>query len=643
MLKTFRENFKQLKWILWLVIAVFVIFVFVDWGMGSARGGGEADVAVKAGSFRVTTGEFEREYRNTEERYRQMMGGKLSPEIARILPDQVMNGLIDRRIMQQEADRLGISVTDGELTARILSMKDSQGRPIFVRDGVFVGERLYRSALSQINMTPEAFEADTRDQIRLEKLNRLLSESVIVTDQEVEDDYATRTQQAKIAYLLVPSASATVPAVTDAEAEAYFKQNPSSYILPERRKGKYLFINSEKLQETVKVTDAEVAAEYNANPEAYKKGDEVKARHILYKSDGPGGDAAAKAKADAALKKLKAGADFAALAKAESEDPGSKASGGDLGFFGHGQMVKDFEDAAFAAPLNQVIGPVKTTYGYHLIEVLEKREPRVQPLFEVSAQIRARLQGTKVEQEMKRLANDLAAKLVKIGKPSDDDMRRLTSPAVTLNETDFMPHDYKGGGLSSWFLDALFQLKPGEVSPQPLIIMRGMAVLRLDEIRKPGPAPFAEVKSKVIADLVKKKQADETSKKLKDALAGGASLEDAAQKLELKVQTSDSFGRRGMVPGLGSSKAVVDAAFAANVGDVKGPVLVDKGAIAFRLLEKTAFDREAFEREKDRTRESIRTQKSQRIVESLIAQRRAELKVQKNEELLKSLRGSGGA
>jgi peptidyl-prolyl cis-trans isomerase D len=159
MLKTFRENFKHLKWVLWLVIGIFVIFVFVDWGMGSTRSGGGADYAALVGSSKITEAEFRREYVQMEDRYRQMYGQSYSPELARAmnLPSQVLNSLVDRRLLKAEANRLGLSVTDEEVTARILRMRDGQGNLLFVKDGAFVGEAMYRRMLAGASLSPEGF------------------------------------------------------------------------------------------------------------------------------------------------------------------------------------------------------------------------------------------------------------------------------------------------------------------------------------------------------------------------------------------------------------------------------------------------------------------------------------------------------
>jgi peptidyl-prolyl cis-trans isomerase D len=638
MLTTLRQNFHNLKWILWAVIAVFVLFVFVDWGMGSAGRGGEAAWAARVGSTTISVAEFQREYRDAEDRYRQIYGKNFSPELLKMmnLPDQVLNGLIDRRILREEADRLKLQVTDAELTAKILGFKDREGRPLFLRDGVFVGEAMYKRMLASIGQSPEAFEAETRDQILLEKLNRFFSNSVFVGDAEVEEDFAARNVKARVEYVLLPPPAAAPGSVSDAEAEAWFKANPATYLVGEKRKAKYLLVETAKTRAGVHVSDADIQKEYNANAETYRKGEEVKARHILYKADA-GNDAAAKAKAEAAVRKLKGGADFAALAKAESDDPGSKASGGELPPFGRGQMVKEFEEAAFAAEPKQIVGPLKSPFGWHVIQVEEKTPPRVQPLFEVAPAIRARLQEQRAADEAKRLARELSDRVAKISKPSDDDLRKLATGVVTFNETEFLGRSDTAAGIGSnpEFSAVLFLLKPGEVSP-PVATARGEALVKLVEVRKPGLPPFAEVRARVVADLARKKQEEAAVLTLKQALAKDGSLEAVAKDLKLTVVKPEAFGKSGPIPGLGSERALLDAVFGGSAGEVKGPVgLGDRGAVALRIVEKTTLDRAALDAQKERIRESLRAQKASRLVQALLQQQRAERKIEVNREVLR--------
>lgn len=646
MLKQLRENFKHLKWILWAVIAIFVLFVFVDWGMGSARGGAtDATLAARAGDIRITTAEFQKEYAFAEDRYRQAYGKNFSPELARAmnLPEQVLNGMIDRRLLRAEAAQLGLKVSDEELSQHILGLKDPQsGRGLFVKDGVYVGDATYKRILAANRLSPESFEADTRDSLILDKLNRFYTQSMVVSDDDVKTEYENRNVKAKIAYVLAPPSSAPPVNVTDAEAEAVFKSNPTPYLQPEKRKAKYLLVETAKIRPTIVVPDADVQADYAAHPEAYRKGEEIHARHILYKVEGAN-DAAQKAKAEAAVRKLKAGADFAALAKAESDDPGSKASGGDLGSFPRGRMVKEFEDAAFSAKENEIVGPVRTSFGWHVIQVLGKTGERVQPFFEVAPGIRQRLQEDRAREEAKRLAVQLSEKVAKLGKASDDDLRKLATAGVTFNETDFLARtDAPAGiGFNPQFTEKLFSLKEGQTSPDPVTTARGEAIVKCVEIRKPGLPAFAEVKARVVQDIQRKKQDEATLANLRQVLGTEGSLEALAKKLNLKVETPEAFPKAGPIPGLGSPKAVLDAVFSAKAGETKGPVPVEaRGAVVLRVESVTPFDAAAFEKEKDTLREQLRGQKASRVLQALIQQKRADLKVDFNKDLLSRMAGA---
>jgi peptidyl-prolyl cis-trans isomerase D len=299
-------------------------------------------------------------------------------------------------------------------------------------------------------------------------------------------------------------------------------------------------------------------------------------------------------------------------------------------------MVKEFEEAAFAAEPNALLGPVKTSYGYHVIQVLSKTSERVQPLFEVSAQIKSQLQEKKAQDESKRLARDLADRLAKIAKPSDDQLKKFVTTVITLDETDWLSRSDppQGLGFVPAFSKALFSMEKGEVS-DPVSTPRGEVLVKLEDIKAPGTPSFAEVKQKVIQDLAKKKQDEAAVAALTSAMAENSSLDAIAAKTGLKVETPDAFGKSGAIPGLGAASAVADAAFAANVNDVRGPVVVqDRGAVVFKLLEKTPFDKAAFEAQKAQIQDSLRSQKAQRLMQALIARRRSEMKLVVNRDLL---------
>jgi hypothetical protein len=199
--------------------------------------------------------------------------------------------------------------------------------------------------------------------------------------------------------------------------------------------------------------------------------------------------------------------------------------------------------------------------------------------------------------------------------------------------------DPLGIGPNQAFMQLLFDLPIGEVS-EPVATARGEAILKAVESKPAGPAAFADVKARVKADLVKQKQQETAMAAARTAMTPGASVEDVAKAAGVKVETPESFPKAGPVPGLGASKGLLDAVFAAAAGETKGPVWVaDRGAAVFRVLEVTPFDAAAFAKEKAASLDRLRQQKAGRLFQSLVQRLRAESKIEVNRELLARFSG----
>lgn len=367
MLDKMRANSRS--WITWLIFGAIIVVFVVAFGpgangcAGAGPGGGVADAggyAAKVNGREISTADFNQAYGNFFRQYQQQMGANFTPEMAEQLrlKDTVLDRLVERELLIDAAKAQGLAVGDEEVAKAI------QQIPAFQKDGAFDFET-YRSVVQNaIGVTPDRFEADLREDLLREKVLAQLRQAAKATDDEVKAEFVRDNNRANLSFVRFPTSQFTAAAQpTDAQVQALLATD----------EGK-----------------KRVEEEFQRQAFRFKKPKQVSAQHILVKLPEDATEAQvaeAKTKLEEAKKKIEGGADFAAVAKELSEDAGTKEKGGDLGFFGPGQMVKPFEEAAFALEPGKMSEPVRSRFGLHLIKVNEVREPTEQKLEEVQAQL----------------------------------------------------------------------------------------------------------------------------------------------------------------------------------------------------------------------------------------------------------------
>jgi peptidyl-prolyl cis-trans isomerase D len=636
MLKIFRDNLKNLAWILWVIIALFVLALAADFG-ASVGGRGNDTTAATVGRDKVTIAEVKRAHQNLTQMYRQVYGDQFPPEMEKQLYMQALQQAVTQKILLAEARRLGLTVSDAEVRDRILEIpafKDEKGN--------FVGEQLYAQTLQQaLQTTPADFEREVREEVLMKKLTDALSANLYVGEDEIQRAYRDQVERVKIRYLLLPrSRFEPQVQVTPAEVEAYFKAHAQEFRLPEQRDLGYLLVNGAALASQAQVSDGELRAYYDAHKAEFAQEEQVKARHILVMVNDQRDDAAAQARIQEAKKKLEGGADFAAVAREYSDDTASKAQGGDLGYFGRNRMVKEFEDAAFSAQPGKLVGPVKSSFGYHLIEVTDKRPGGQQPFEAVAPQIRARLTAERARQLAETRAKQIASQLA-ANKPANADAVKALAqpPAVTYADSGKVSALDPIPGLGTTLNTTAFALKKGEVS-QAVQVPQGWAIVYVKDV-VPAHAPaLAEVEPRVRAAVTSQKLQQLTQQKLQQArqeIAQGKTLDQVAAALGVQVQESQEFGGQGAIPGLGYNPELAKAALALQTGQVGGPVSSSQGELLFQVTDHKGWDPKQYATNRDQTRSSILQQKLQNLEGTLIEQRRRELNVEYNRQFLDQL------
>lgn len=639
MLKVFRDNLKYLSWVLWVIVILFVASLFFDFGRLDL-GTSSHSMAARVGNKTVTQAEFRQTYRQLTEQFKQMYGDQLTPQVIEQLqlPLQALNQAVSQKIMIAEAERIGLRATDEEVRDEILAI------PGFKDDsGNFIGDKEYEQILRRNEQTVPSFEASIRDSILIRKLQQTLLASTFVSSDELEKSYREGVEKAKIRYVQLPRNRFLQGAeIAPAEVATYFAAHKDQYRLPEQREGAYLLVDSSKLMNTIKLEDPELKSYYDSHLDQFSQKEQVHARHILLQVNAKRTDDAARAQLEGIKKQVEGGADFAKLASTVSEDPGSKVKGGDLGFFDREAMVKEFADAAFAAQPNQLVGPVKSSFGYHLIQVLEKRPGGARPFEESKLQIRGILASQRVQELAESKGKDLAKQVAsqKPKTPEELEAKAKGSPDLTFGKTGpFGKEDPITGIGRSGLNDALFALKKGGVT-QAVQVPRGWAVAVLFDIHPPRVPELKDVEPRVRQALAVQKQQQMVMEKLAAARAElnqGKTLDQVAAELGVPAQDSQEFGGQGNIPGLGFSPELAKAALALDKGQIGGPVADSQGGVLFQVTDRKAWDPKQFAEAREQTRTTVQRQKLGRLLGSILDVRRREMGVEFNRQLLEQL------
>jgi peptidyl-prolyl cis-trans isomerase D len=490
------------------IVLALLIIPFAFFGVDSyfRRDAVIAPVATVGGT-EVSRAEFDDLVRQQQERMRAAMGRGFdpaifdNPEVRFALVEQ----LVSQRLLQKQARGERFRVTDSEL-ARVIGEIEP-----FRVDGKFSPER-YRQLLAQQNMTPAMFEQRMRDELLLAPLQEPLATANIVARSSGERFAALLEQQREVAFAVIDAEPfAKGVKIDDAAVKAFYDQNQAAFQTPEQARIEYVLLTLPALAAQVSVDPAEIRKQYDANLANYTKAEERSAAHILVALKPGAKDddkAAAKKKAETLLQQARAAgansaAKFAELAKANSEDPGSAGQGGDLGAFARGSMVKPFEDAVFAAKVGDIVGPVETEFGYHVIRVTKAEPGRTRSFDEVRNELEQQVRQSKAQARFAQAADQLqnlvyeqADSLAPVQKALD----------VKVNATPFVSRaQVQQLALgNAKFVQALFapesiqgkrNTEAIEVAPNAL--MAG----RIVEYKPAAPRPFDEVKDEIRRQL----------------------------------------------------------------------------------------------------------------------------------------------
>lgn len=607
MFDLFRSRDKAVRILLTgllLLVALSMVTYLIP-GAGSGYGGStDQNVVAQIGKEQLTATEVSRAVQNMSR------GRQMPAELLALYVPQIVQQLISDRTMVYEAKRLGLEVSDSDTAAAIRQ----QLPPQLFKDGQ-IDTATYEALLAQSGMTVAGFESDTARQLLIQHLRDIVSRGVVVTPQDVEAEFRKRNEKVKLEFVQLPPAKYQSEAEpTDAEMKTYYDSHRAEFQVPEKRSIGVIVLDPDKVAAGIPVTDAELQKQYNANQDKYRVQERVKVRHILIKSDSSN-DAAAKSKAEAILKQIQSGGDFAKLAKDNSQDPGSAQNGGELGWIVKGQTVPEFEKAAFSLQPGQTSGLIKTMYGYHIVQVEQHENAHLQPFDEVKAQIAADYRNRAANQEMQALSDKAIAELRKDPLHPEKAAAAL-GPAASFDQANNVQtgDPVPGVGVSKEFNDAIASMRKGEVTPGPVVLgNKKVVVASITDLQPPHQATFDEakndVRNKVSQQKLQKILAQKAQELYSKAQADGGDLAKAAKEMGLEVKTTGDLDRNGNIEGLGVVSTFPDA-FTKPANSLIGPVSAGGGEAVAKIVSKTPADMAQFAAQQASIRDELKQQKA---------------------------------
>jgi len=537
---------------------------------------------------------------------------------------QILEQMVIEELMMQQAAKLGLTVSKEELAKEIHLI------PAFQNEGNVFDPASYQSVLRANNLTPGKFESEYMRGMVMDKLRTYVGLPGRLGEDQARDFYTYGRSTATISYLMYPWESYQNQVnATDARINEYYEARKANYAVPARAKIDYLLLTPATLADPAAVSPEETEKYYTEQKEQFKIEEQVKASHLLVRVD-ENADEESVEKAmqtiKAAQKDLAAGKSFAEVAAQYTEDPSGTQTGGELGWFGRGRMVKPFEDAAFALEKGAVSEPVRTQFGFHLISVEDTKSAGYEDFESVTndiANIIAEDRAAEILQD--RL--DQALEMVLAGEPLDAAVKAI-GLKLEVRESDYFTKDQGPRdlpGLSPENAQILFDLPQDMTTQSPLPIADGYLLATKREQVAESVKPLEAVKAEIVAAITREealKMAKAAADTDLELLLKGESLAGATLK------ETEPFGRQGTISGLGMNQLLATKAFETESGSwLPEAYAFAEGYVLAKAVKITPPADENWAAEKELWLTSLNERAEEQTVQAFVADLRAKADV----------------
>lgn len=556
-----------------------IIVVFVFWGIGSYTG--PKGLVASVNGKNITEVEFQRAYAMMEDNLRRSIPNLTQEMLESFqLEQRVLQSLIQEKLIEDEAERAGLTISAYELRALLEQL------PYFQKDGKFDAE-VYKEVLSKNHITPRQFETDQAKSMLPAKLQRLVTAGAYVSPSAVKAIFDYAAERRRVDYILFPaSAHMDKAAPSEEEIVKTYEAQSASFTVPPSVNVEFVRLDPAAMGDPSAVTEEELRAAYDARIAQYTEQEQIQARHILIRVPANAPEAEVK-KAEEQIRSLEArirgGEDFAELAKQFGQD-GTAPQGGDLGWFAAGQMVPEFSKAAFALKEGEVSAPVRTQFGFHLIKKEGHKAAVTHSFDEVKDSLRADLATEAASHGLDEKA-DLVLAQALAGKSMAEAAAAAGSDAVKAESTGIISAEDLSEKLNVRDVDVqnIMAAAAGTVLDSPVASGNSLMVLKVLESKPQSVKPLEEVRPLIVEFLTGQKAAEMA---MDEARKARAAFQNGKPGEGFTVKTSEPFGRDGNIADLIADPALAQAAFQVTaVNDVwlNEPYRVQDGAVLARV------------------------------------------------------------
>lgn len=544
------------SWFIAIAIGAIVV-VFIFWGIGSFQSARFQTVAT-VNNHRITLPEYLRAYNNLLRIYQEKLGGEANEELLKSLklPEQAVNQLIERALVLQGANNLGLMVTDQELRDHI------QKYPAFQDERGF-NEKRYFALLSRNRMTPADFEASERDQLLMQKAVQLITSFAKVSEAELQEVFQLEREAAQVDYLVVnPAKYAAAQTAAESDLTTFYEAHKEQFRQPDKARVRYVLVRDQDFAAHVKPSPEEIKDYYQEHRDSFSRPQTIRVRQIFLPEPAKaavGDKQRLESQARELLQRSQKGENFLSLVNLYSQDRASRPQGGDLGDVVRGKRHPAWEEVAFGLKPGDV-GLARTPQGFYIIRMEEIKDSAIPPLEQVKDRLIVALKEQQARQEALKLADTLKKEAASASLAEVAARHRLkVEETPLLAAQDSVP----GLGTQPAFIQAALALKPQELSsliplPTGVALLQGIArqesrIPPLDEIRP-------QVKQAVIQDQAVQ-QASKEAAALLERLQKGEPRGKVAAQAGLPLHSSGWFTRSQGFPGHPQARDLTAAAF----------------------------------------------------------------------------------